>query len=144
MNDKEKIEMYKSSLSIYEHGNDMLKKENEYLKETIKELKKAKDRNALIAIGSGEFRGTELGEAVEGETLYLFPSYHHKDNVGQINTQNIIIAPVNGMVYLGTYQAYHDKLKSNGGTSFWFTREEVMILIKALAEAVAMIERGEG
>jgi len=143
MNDKEKIEFLESVIRSNNSYSEGLRKQIELQEKDLIELRKAKDRDALKFYGEGVFKGTEIGEKVPGESLYFQPSYHHKNNLGQIGSHTITVAPVKGMVYLGGYESYEERKLTSNCTSFWLTREETMILIKGLVEAIEMIERGE-
>lgn len=122
--------------------NEALILENEKLKEDLIELRKAKDRDALVNIDSDDFKGTKIGDLAKGEALYFFPSYHKKHDKCEIICQSVAIAPTDGMVSFIFSKMFSNNVPSSY-TQFWFTREEVMLLIKGLAESIAMIERGE-
>ena len=143
MDDKEKIEFLERIVQSKDLYSEGLRKQIELQEKDLIELRKAKDRDALKFLGDGIFKGTEIGEKAPGESLYFHPTYHHKNNLGQIGWHTITVAPVKGMVYLGGYESYEERNLTSGCTSFWLTREETMILIKGLAEAVEMIEKGE-
>lgn len=81
----------------------------------------------------GEFKGTEIGEiAGDFETLVLYPSFHQDEIFRQV----IYIAGSQDTVSMASLQY----CKRNGNTEtqfshFWFTPEEIDILVKALLEA---------
>ena len=115
----------------------LLEDQIKMLEEELRITKLAKDRDALSEQWTGIFKGTKIGEPAPGETLLLHPSYHAENET----FHSLYLAPVRGIVSFCTQQHY--KNRDGDYAHFWFTREEVMILIKAFAEAIAMIERGE-
>lgn len=80
-----------------------------------------------------EFKGTKIGEcAGSSETLVLTPSFHQD----YIYDQVIFIAEAEDTVSVANLQ-YYDKNGCHGCdiTHFWFTPEEIDLLVKALLEA---------
>lgn len=80
-----------------------------------------------------EFKGTEIGEcAGDSETLVITPSFHQN----YIYDQVIFVAEAEDTVSVVGLQYYDRKgYKGCDITHFWFTPEEIDILVKGLLEA---------
>jgi len=141
MDEMTELELYKSWYDSSYRFRDGLLQHIERLQNELTKLRKTKDRDGMLGDGTGEFKGTDIREKATGEALWFSPSYHHHGEVDNVIEQSIIVAPTHGLVSFASLQT-HDKTQQ-GYTHFWFTREEVAILIQGLAEALAMIERGE-
>lgn len=86
-----------------------------------------------------EFKGTKIGEcAGNSETLVMAPSFHQDYVYDQI----IYVAEAEDTVSVASLQ-YYDRKGHRGCdiTHFWFTPEEIDLLVKALLEAKDKIEK---
>ena len=86
----------------------------------------------------GEFKGTEIGEPIgDSETLVIEPSFHQDSVYDQV----IYIAESDDVVSVASLQYYFRQGVSDVQYShFWFTPEEIDILVKALLDAKTMLK----
>lgn len=80
-----------------------------------------------------EFKGTKIGECAGSfETLVMRPSFHQDDIFDQV----IYVAESEDTVSVASLQYYNRKNNTGSQYShFWFTPEEIDLLVKALLEA---------
>ena len=85
----------------------------------------------------GKFKGTQSNEpGNEFETLYINPSFH-QDNIIE---QSLFIATSEDTVSVASLQYWENKqYRGNDVTHFWFTPEEIDLIVDALIKAKNMI-----